>query len=106
MEDDDVKVHFPIRKGVLERTVDYVRAVDGISVTVREGHTVGVVDEGGSGTTTLGLAMQRLLCSQGAIRFAATPIQGHGYKALRPMRRPMQNVFQNQNSDVWGKRIS
>src|SRR3546814_7059728 len=75
MEGDDVKVHFPIRKGVLKRTVDYVRAVDGISVTVREGHTVGVVGESGSGKTTLGLALLRLLSSQGAIRFDGKPIQ-------------------------------
>src|SRR3546814_19954764 len=93
MEGDDVKVHFPIKKGVLKRTVDYVRAVDGISVTVREGHPVGVVGESGSGKTTLGLALLRLLSSQGAIRFDGKPIQGLGYKELRPTRRPMQLVF-------------
>src|SRR3546814_120753 len=93
MEGDDVKVHFPIRKGVLKRTVDYVRAVDGISVTVREGHTVGVVGESGSGKTTLGLALLRLLSSQGAIRFDGKPIQGLGYKNLRQLRRSMQIVF-------------
>src|SRR3546814_3631317 len=95
MEGDDVKVHFPIRKGVLKRTVDYVCAVDGISVTVREGHTVGVVGESGSGKTTLGLALLRLLSSQGATRFDGKPIQGLGYKDLRPLRRPMQIVFQD-----------
>ena len=94
MEGDDVKVWFPIKKGVLKRTVDHVRAVDGISVTVREGHTVGVVGESGSGKTTLGLALLRLLSSQGAIRFDGKTIQGLGYKELRPLRRSMQIVFQ------------
>jgi microcin C transport system ATP-binding protein len=95
MQGDDVKVWFPIRKGVLKRTVDHVRAVDGISVTVREGHTVGVVGESGSGKTTLGLALLRLLSSKGAIRFDGKTIQDLGYKELRPLRRSMQIVFQD-----------
>ncbi len=95
MQGDDVKVYFPIKKGVLKRTVDYVRAVDGISVTVRQGHTVGVVGESGSGKTTLGLALLRLLSSQGAIRFDGRTIQGLDSKELRPLRRSMQVVFQD-----------
>jgi microcin C transport system ATP-binding protein len=95
MQGDDVKVYFPIKKGILKRTVDHIRAVDGISVTVREGHTVGVVGESGSGKTTLGLALLRLLSSQGAIRFDGKTIQGLGYKQLRPLRRSMQIVFQD-----------
>ncbi|GAB4353805.1 MAG: ABC transporter ATP-binding protein [Kiloniellaceae bacterium] len=95
MEGDDVKVWFPIKRGVLKRTVDYVRAVDGISVTVREGHTVGVVGESGSGKTTLGLALLRLLSSQGTIRFDGKTIQGLGSRELRPLRRSMQVVFQD-----------
>jgi microcin C transport system ATP-binding protein len=95
MQGDDVKVWFPIKKGVLKRTVDHVRAVDGISVTVREGHTVGVVGESGSGKTTLGLALLRLLSSKGAIQFDGKSIQGLGYKELRPLRRSMQVVFQD-----------
>src|SRR3546814_17719156 len=91
MQGDDVKVWFPIKKGVLKRTVDHVRAVDGISVTVREGHTVGVVGESGSGKTTLGLALLRLLSSEGAIRFDGKAIQGLGYKDLRPLRRSMRS---------------
>ncbi|HYD31027.1 MAG TPA: ABC transporter ATP-binding protein [Azospirillaceae bacterium] len=91
----DVKVHFPIKKGVLRRTVDYVRAVDGISVTVKEGHTVGVVGESGSGKTTLGLALLRLHQSQGAIRFDGQDIQGWAPARLRPLRRQMQVVFQD-----------
>jgi microcin C transport system ATP-binding protein len=95
MQGDDVKVHFPIKKGVLKRAVDYVRAVDGISVTVREGHTVGVVGESGSGKTTLGLALLRLLSSQGAIQFDGKTIQGLNSKDLQPLRRSMQIVFQD-----------
>ncbi|WP_193368862.1 ABC transporter ATP-binding protein [Pelagibius marinus] len=95
MQGEDVKVYFPIKKGILKRTVDYVRAVDGISVTVRRGHTVGVVGESGSGKTTLGLALLRLLSSQGAIRFDGKTIQGLGSKELRPLRRSMQIVFQD-----------
>jgi microcin C transport system ATP-binding protein len=95
MQGEDVKVHFPIKAGVLKRTVDYVRAVDGISLTVREGHTVGVVGESGSGKTTLGLALLRLLSSTGEIRFDGTRIQGLRSKALRPLRREMQVVFQD-----------
>ena len=95
MEGDAVKVYFPIKKGVLKRTVDYVRAVDGISLTVREGHTVGVVGESGSGKTTLGLALLRLLSSEGPIRFRGAAIQGLKSKQLRPLRREMQVVFQD-----------
>ncbi len=95
MQGDDVKVYFPIKKGVLKRTVDYIRAVDGISVSVREGHTVGVVGESGSGKTTLGLALLRLLSSEGGIHFDGRTIQGLGSKELRPLRRAMQVVFQD-----------
>ncbi len=95
MQGDDIKVHFPIKAGVLKRTVDYVRAVDGISLTVREGHTVGVVGESGSGKTTLGLALLRLISSQGAISFNGRTIQGLKSKVLRPLRREMQVVFQD-----------
>ncbi len=95
MEGDDIKVHFPIKAGVLKRTVDYVKAVDGIDVTVRAGHTVGVVGESGSGKTTLGMALLRLVSSQGAIRFDGTDIQGWKSRQLRPLRREMQVVFQD-----------
>ena len=92
---DDIKVHFPIRKGLLRRTVDHIKAVDGISVRVRAGHTVGVVGESGSGKTTLGLALLRLTASQGAIRFDGTDIQGWSRAAMRPLRRQIQVVFQD-----------
>ena len=95
MEGDDVKVHFPIKAGILRRTVDHVRAVDGITVKVREGHTVGVVGESGSGKTTLGLALLRLLSSKGEIRFNGKDIQRWKSAELRPLRREMQVVFQD-----------
>jgi microcin C transport system ATP-binding protein len=95
MSGQDIKVHFPIKKGVLKRTVDYVRAVDGITLEVREGHTLGVVGESGSGKTTLGLALLRLTSSLGGIRFGEHEIQGLKSGELRPLRREMQIVFQD-----------
>jgi microcin C transport system ATP-binding protein len=95
MAGEDIKVHFPIRKGFLKRTVDYVRAVDGISLSVREGHTLGIVGESGSGKTTLGLALLRLISSQGGIHFKGQVIQGLKSTELRPLRREMQVVFQD-----------
>ncbi|MGH6620539.1 MAG: ABC transporter ATP-binding protein [Alphaproteobacteria bacterium] len=91
----NVKVWFPIKKGILRRTVDHVRAVDGISLTVHEGQTVGVVGESGSGKTTLGMALIRLQTSDGEIAFEGRDIQGLSSKALRPLRREMQVVFQD-----------
>jgi microcin C transport system ATP-binding protein len=91
----DLKVHFPIRRGFFRRTVGYVKAVDGVDVAVREGQTLGVVGESGSGKTTLGLALLRLLPSQGEIRFGGRPIAGLSWKQLRPLRREMQIVFQD-----------
>jgi microcin C transport system ATP-binding protein len=95
LEGRDIKVWFPIKAGVLRKTVDHVKAVDGIDVTVRAGHTVGVVGESGSGKTTLGLALLRLTGSQGAIRFDGTDIQGATPGRMRPLRRQMQVVFQD-----------
>ncbi|WP_366553404.1 ABC transporter ATP-binding protein [Aquibaculum sediminis] len=95
MEGRDVKVHFPIRKGLLKRAVDYVKAVDGIDLAVREGHTVGVVGESGSGKTTLGMALLRLTASQGSVVYLGRDIQGWKAKQIRPLRREMQVVFQD-----------
>ena len=91
----DLKVWYPIKAGLLRRTVDHVRAVDGVSLTVRAGETVGVVGESGSGKTTLGLALLRLQASQGRIRFAGREISGVPARDLRPLRREMQVVFQD-----------
>jgi microcin C transport system ATP-binding protein len=92
---DNVKVWFPIKKGLLRRTASYIRAVDGISLTVREGQTVGVVGESGSGKTTLGMALIRLQSSQGEIVFQGKDIQSMSSRELRPMRRELQVVFQD-----------
>jgi len=92
---EDMRVWFPIKRGFLRRTVGYVKAVDGVSLTVREGQTVGVVGESGSGKTTLALAILRLIRSQGPIVFFGRRIDGLSSKAMRPMRRDMQVVFQD-----------
>ncbi len=95
VQSTDAKVWFPIKRGVLRRTVDHVKAVDGITLTVRQGHTLGVVGESGSGKTTLGRALIRLQRSEGAIVFEGRDLQGLSWKALRPLRRRMQIVFQD-----------
>jgi microcin C transport system ATP-binding protein len=95
MTGDDVKVWFPIKAGVLRHTVDHVKAVDGVTINVREGHTVGVVGESGSGKTTLGLALLRLIESKGAIAFDGKKIDGLRSGEMRPLRRQMQIVFQD-----------
>jgi len=95
MSTDDLKVWFPIKKGVLKRTVDHVKAVDGISLTVRRGHTVGVVGESGSGKTTLGLGLLRLIDSDGPIVFMGQHIEDDGWSDLRSRRADMQIVFQD-----------
>jgi microcin C transport system ATP-binding protein len=95
MTADDLKVWFPVKRGLLRRTVGHIKAVDGISVSVREGHTLGIVGESGSGKTTLGLALLRLISSDGPIVFMGKPIQDLGFKAMRPNRRFMQVVFQD-----------
>jgi microcin C transport system ATP-binding protein len=95
MTAEGVRVWFPVKAGVLRRTVDHVKAVDGVSVTIREGRTVGVVGESGSGKTTLGLALLRLLRSDGRIQFLGRDLQSLGSRALRPLRKEMQVVFQD-----------
>ena len=91
----DIKVYFPIKAGLLRRTVDHVKAVDGVSVELASGRTVGVVGESGSGKTTLGLALLRLIKSSGSIRFRGEELQGRDAGTLRPLRRQMQVVFQD-----------
>jgi microcin C transport system ATP-binding protein len=95
MRSDDVRVWFPVKKGVFRRTVAHIKAVDGVSFAVREGETVGVVGESGSGKTTLGLALLRLQTSTGRIRFHERELQNLGWKETRPLRREMQMVFQD-----------
>lgn len=91
----NVKVYFPIRRGILRHTVDYVRAVDDVSITLRAGATVGVVGESGSGKTTLGLALLRLLPATGKIVFCGRDIATQTGAQLRALRRDMQIVFQD-----------
>ena len=95
MRTEDLRVWYPIRAGLLRRTIDYVKAVDGLTLTVHAGQTVGVVGESGSGKTTLGLALLRLIASRGAIYFRDNLIQGLKSRALRPLRREMQIIFQD-----------
>jgi microcin C transport system ATP-binding protein len=92
---DGLKVWFPIKRGLLRKTVGHIKAVDGISLSVRQGETLGVVGESGSGKTTLGLALLRLISSDGPIVFLGKDIQGLRFKAMRPFRRDMQIVFQD-----------
>ena len=95
VETDDLKVWFPIKKGALRRTVDYVKAVDGLSLKLRKGQTLGVVGESGSGKTTLGLAILRLISSQGPIAYIGKRIDGLTDREMRPLRKEMQIVFQD-----------
>jgi microcin C transport system ATP-binding protein len=95
VEAENVKVWFPIKRGLLRRTVDHIKAVDGVSLTVKAGETLGVVGESGSGKTTLGLAILRLVSSTGPIVYMGQRIDGFDSKAMRPLRREMQIVFQD-----------
>ena len=92
---EDLRVHFPIRRGVLRRTVGQVRAVDGLTISIHAGETVGLVGESGSGKSTTGFAMLRLEHSAGAIRFEGRDITGLNQRALRPLRSRAQIVFQD-----------
>jgi len=91
----NIKVYFPIKKGLLGRTVDNVRAVDGVSLKVRAGETLGIVGESGSGKSTLGFALLRLIASQGSITLDGKTISGIGGNELRKLRSDMQIVFQD-----------
>jgi microcin C transport system ATP-binding protein len=90
-----LKVWFPIKKGFLRRTVDHVKAVDGISLSIRRGAALGVVGESGSGKSTLGLAILRLIQSEGGIRFKDQAIDTYTKSQMRPLRRALQVVFQD-----------
>ncbi|WP_173987863.1 ABC transporter ATP-binding protein [Agrobacterium salinitolerans] len=95
MQGDGIKVWFPIKAGLMRRVVDHVKAVDGIDITLRAGQTVGVVGESGSGKTTLGLALSRLIASEGRISFIGQSIDHYSYKMMKPLRNRLQVVFQD-----------
>jgi len=97
---EHIKVYFDVRKGLFRRKVDDIRAVDDVSVVLKEGHTLGIVGESGSGKTTFAMAMLRLQQSQGIIWFNGAEIQDYGRKKLRPLRREMQVVFQDPNGSL------
>ncbi len=95
IDGDDMKVWFPIKRGFFRKVVGHIKAVDGIDVTVRAGQTLGVVGESGSGKTTLGLALTRMISSEGRIVYDGTPIHDKSFRAMRPLRKDIQIVFQD-----------
>jgi microcin C transport system ATP-binding protein len=95
MEGKDIRVWFPIKAGFLRKVVDHVKAVDGVDLTLRAGETLGVVGESGSGKTTLGLALARLISSQGRIVFIGHDIEKFSFKEMKPFRDRLQVVFQD-----------
>ena len=95
VETKDLKVWFPIKRGVMRRVVGHIKAVDGVSIGVRQGETLGIVGESGSGKTTLGLAILRLVSSEGPIVFLGSTIAGLTFRQMRPFRLHMQIVFQD-----------
>jgi microcin C transport system ATP-binding protein len=92
---DHLKIWFPIKRGFLQRTVGHIKAVDGVSLALHEGETLGIVGESGSGKTTLGLALLRLISSDGPIIWLGSSINSYSSKMMRPLRRDMQIVFQD-----------
>jgi len=95
VETKDLKVWFPVKRGVMRKVVGHIKAVDGVSIELRKGETLGVVGESGSGKTTLGLAIMRLISSDGPIVFMGDAIQELKFKEMRPYRHSMQIVFQD-----------
>ncbi|MGB1272187.1 MAG: ATP-binding cassette domain-containing protein, partial [Endozoicomonas sp.] len=95
LEGKDIRVWFPIKKGVFKKTVGHIKAVTDLSLTIRQGETIGIVGESGSGKTTLGLALLKLLSCKGSIHFNGQAVDGLNQQEFRPYRREMQIVFQD-----------
>ncbi|WP_374330888.1 ABC transporter ATP-binding protein [Aestuariivirga sp.] len=95
LETRGLKVWFPIKRGFFRKTIGHIKAVDGVDATVRSGQTLGVVGESGSGKTTLGLALLRLIRSEGPIVYMGRDIDSYNTAMMRPLRREMQIVFQD-----------
>ena len=92
---ENIRVWYPIKRGMLRRTVGHVKAANGISVLIRAGHTIGIVGESGSGKSTLALALLRLVESRGEIEFLNQPIHQFNSHQLKPLRKQIQIVFQD-----------
>src|SRR5580693_2353600 len=95
LDTEQLKVWFPILRGLMRKTVGHVKACDGLTISLRQGETLGVVGESGSGKSTLGRAILRLISSDGPIIFMGNQLQGLRFKEMRPFRRDMQIVFQD-----------
>ena len=95
IETKNLKVWFPIKQGFFRKTTGHIKAVDGLDLTLRAGQTLGIVGESGSGKTTTGLAIMRLISSQGEISFKGQRIDRFKSKDMRPLRKDMQVVFQD-----------
>ncbi|SQB28944.1 ABC transporter ATP-binding protein [Citrobacter koseri] len=100
LEVNQLRVAFPIRKGVLKRVVDHNVVVNEVSFALRPGETLGLVGESGSGKSTTGLALLRLIRSQGSITFDGQPLQNLTRRQLLPVRHRIQVVFQDPNSSL------
>lgn len=95
LEGKDIRVWFPIKKGFFKKTVGHIKAVTDLSLTIRQGETLGIVGESGSGKTTLGLALLKLQACEGSVHFDGQAVDGLNQQEFRPYRREMQIVFQD-----------